>query len=137
MSERFIIANRIRTPDGTVLWSKHRHDYVSHKDKNGEEYATDGGDDYLRRIINHIEPYEDLTVYSDDSFEEIREVLYRSGYGKNMDEEFRSVKLSEMSDDWIKNVIEYEQSNRPDNKYLPLYIAEIKYRKEHNIKIDE
>ena len=26
---------------------------------------------------------------------------------------------------------------RPDNKYIPFYIAEIKYRKEHNIKTDE
>lgn len=33
--ERVIIQNAIRTPDGTFLVSKHRHDFVSYKDKNG------------------------------------------------------------------------------------------------------
>jgi len=48
MSERKIVLNRIKTPDGTILTSYHRHNYVSHID-NGELYAVDGGNDYLRR----------------------------------------------------------------------------------------
>ena len=31
---RKLIKNSIRTPDGTVLTSRHRHDFKSHKDKN-------------------------------------------------------------------------------------------------------
>lgn len=38
-----ILVNAIRTPDGTLLHSKHRHDCVIYKDKNGKEYGVDGG----------------------------------------------------------------------------------------------
>ena len=30
--ELFMIANRIQTPDGTILWSRYRHDYVAYDD---------------------------------------------------------------------------------------------------------
>ena len=38
-----ILRNIIRTPDGTLLESRTVHDYVSHKDLNGELYINDGG----------------------------------------------------------------------------------------------
>ena len=54
-----LLANRWQTPDGTILWSKHRHDYVEHWDKNGEYYAIDGGAStdsaYTRKSINEKE----------------------------------------------------------------------------------
>jgi hypothetical protein len=53
--------NIIMTPDGTVLESKHRNDFQSHSDKNGEFYFTDGGTDYFRRSVNKI-PYIDLNM---------------------------------------------------------------------------
>ena len=45
-----ITKNAIKTPDGTIIESKHRHDFVCHKDKNGNTYCVDGGLDYLKRI---------------------------------------------------------------------------------------
>ena len=47
-----ILSNRMRTPDGTILESKHRHDYVTHLDANGREYMLDGGLDYVRGSAN-------------------------------------------------------------------------------------
>ena len=38
-----ILSNRLKTPDGTILESLHRHDYVTHTDANGKEYMLDGG----------------------------------------------------------------------------------------------
>lgn len=70
-----IIANQILTPDGTILRSHHRHDYVSYIDKNGEEYMVDGGMDYLRRSVNTKHPAKDITVYSSDPHSVIREAF--------------------------------------------------------------
>jgi len=38
-----LIANALRTPDGTVLESKSRHDYKEYIDANGKTYMIDGG----------------------------------------------------------------------------------------------
>ena len=59
--EPVLILSRIQTPDGTVLTSYHRHDYVTHTDANGEEYCLDGGNDYQRYNITK-EPFKDLSV---------------------------------------------------------------------------
>ena len=78
-----ILYNAIQTPDGTILHSKHRWDYVSHLDTvSGELYATDGGNDYTRRSVN-AERYIDLTVTTDDPFEAQREVFTWKSYGIN------------------------------------------------------
>lgn len=126
-----IILNRIKTPDGTVLTSHHRHDYKQHRDENGELYVTDGGTAYLRRSMNN-EPYEDLTVYSDDPFELIRESLYWGTYGKDGDQPLKWVLLKDMSNDHIQAII--------DDGYVDVieYMTkELEYREEHNIHITD
>lgn len=101
-----LVKNAIRTPDGTVIQSRHRHDFVTHKDKNGETYMVDGGLDYTRRYVNK-EPYEDLSVSFDAPFEEVREAFEWGTRGKNGDQPMRHVKLSEMSDLHVAAVIDY------------------------------
>jgi hypothetical protein len=44
--------NSIKCPDGVILTSRHRHDFKSHKDKNGDTYINDGGIDYIKKKIN-------------------------------------------------------------------------------------
>lgn len=137
--DRQIVLNQIQTPDGTILRSMHRHDYVTYTDKNGLEYMVDGGQDYLRRNAQHPDaPYKELTVYSNEPFEVIRENLHRGGRGKNGDEPLKYVPLNEMSDSWVKAAITYNEELGMDKHYsTEMYRKELEYRKENNISITE
>lgn len=136
MDNRKIILNRIRTPDGTVLTSHHRHDYVSHTDANGEEYITDGGTDYLHRSVNVI-PAEDLTVYEDAPYETIRENFYRGGRGKDGKQPLTWTALKDMNDEWLEAAFIYNLERNMGESYASMmYVAEQDYRKLNNIKID-
>ncbi len=80
--DRKVVVSRMRTPDGTILVSKHVHDFVTHKDtKTGEVYILDGGKDYRRESMNSI-PGENVSIYSDDPFEVIRENLCRGTFDR-------------------------------------------------------
>ena len=111
MGHRNIVYSSLRTPDGTILTSTHVHDYVKHLDKNGKEYMLDGGTDYQK----------------------IREVVGRSGFGKNGDEEFRSSLLKDMNDEWVEASIPFVGK---DSKWARIYQRELDYRKENNIQIN-
>jgi hypothetical protein len=69
----------MRTPDGTILESKHRHDYVTHLDANGKEYMLDGGLDYVRSSANGDEEF--LTICNDDPHEVLRVLVKWGTYG--------------------------------------------------------
>ena len=102
---RKLIKNSIRTPDGTVLTSRHVHDFVSHKDTiTGELYFTDGGLSYLKRSINGI-PYGELSLYSDDPFEILRENITWGTYGKNGNEPLHYKSVSNMSTPHINAIL--------------------------------
>lgn len=126
--EKQLIYNAIKTPDGTILVSYHRHDYKTHLDTNGEEYMIDGGLDYIRTSVNK-EPAESLALYDDEPFEKIREVVCRGGRGKNMDEPLKYTPLKDINNEWLQAIIDYEEHYRPNNKYLPIYYKELNYRK--------
>lgn len=129
--EKQLIHSSIRTPDGTILVSRHRHDYVGHLDKNGETYILDGGLEYIKTSVN-IAPAEDLSLYDDEPHEIIREYLERGGRGKNSDEELKYVKLKDIDNSWLQAIIVYENEYRPQNKMLKYYLAEQKFRKKIN-----
>ncbi len=59
-----LIRNAIQTPDGTILESRHIHDYVCHTDKNGHYYAVDGGLSYLKRI--GLADYIELSEWTEE-----------------------------------------------------------------------
>ena len=106
MSEPRIVSNRIRTPDGTILESMHRHDYVTYTDANGLEYMVDGGLDYLRRNLHDDAPYEELSVYADDPHELIREVFKWGTRGKDGNQPLKYVPLKDLTSDHIEAILE-------------------------------
>lgn len=95
--------------------------------------AVDGGTDYIRRIGDK---YTEMSLYSNNKFSILREHITRGGRGINGDEPLKYVKLSEINDNWLINLIDYETRLRPYNIYLPLYKIELEYRKINKIKID-
>lgn len=79
--------------------------------------------------------YEELSIYSTDSYEVIRRFLCRGGRGKDSTEPITWTPLFKINDDWLKALIEYEEKRNPTNIYLKYYKKEKKYRKKHNISI--
>ena len=122
---RKLVRNAIQTPDGTILESRHGHDFVSHIDLNGEFYFVDGGLDYLRGSLNK-EPAKDLTLYSDDDFSKLREGVSWGTLGKNgeykqvkyilvcdMEKEHIEIILKEFKVvEWLKEIFEKELEHR-------------------------
>lgn len=138
MENKRIILNQIRTPDGTILKSMHRHDYVTYTDQNGLEYMVDGGSDYLRRNIHVDAPHIELTVYEDSPFEVIRESYCRGGRGKDGTEPLTWVPMNQMNDNWLAACIVYnEERGMGDSFANKMYRKEQDYRKEHGITIPE
>ena len=125
--EKRLIHNAIRTPDGTILVSYHRHDYKSYVDANNEIYVIDGGLEYVRTSVNSV-PAESLAIYDDAPFEVIREYLHRGGRGEDVKQELKYVALKDINDDWLENLIKYEEERRPNNIYLKFYKQEKEWR---------
>ena len=114
------------TPDGTLLQSRHRHDFVQYTDANGLVYMVDGGLDYIRRSINDSAPHVDKCVYDDVPHEEQREVATWGTYGKNGDEPLSYVTVANMSTEHIKAVIETQDNVL--EQLLTVLKAELWYR---------
>ena len=119
MKERQLIYSAWKTPDGTILHSRHRHDYQEHFDEISKEwYILDGGNEYIRCSVNQV-PAEDLTLYSDDPHEKIREVFIWKSYGKNFSQpEGVYTLLKDLSDEHLIAICETQT-------HLPGYILEM------------
>ena len=124
-----LIQNKWQTPDGTILISKHRHDYVEYTDKNGEYYMVDGGNHYIRKSVNK-KKMKDLCIYSDGSFEKDRFLLWGINYDKNMKRlpETQFVPIKDLNTDHIWAIL----ITLPDmnKKYRKVMEEEIIYREE-------
>jgi hypothetical protein len=130
-----ILANSIKTPDGTILFSRHRHDFVMHQDSvTGEEYGIDGGGEYLRRI-GDVSKCEDLSITDKTPFEEVRKRFHWGSYGKNGDEPLQRRRLLELSDTHIQAIIENVFKNNNASISKTWLEQELSYRKEKNITI--
>lgn len=123
--ETMILVNAIQTPDGTVIESRHRHDYVTHIDSiDGKEYMVDGGLDYLRRSV--IGSGKDLSVYSDDPHYKIRDRFTWGTYGINGDQLKKLVKLKDLDADHIDAILETQ--TQIEDHIRKIFVDELRYR---------
>jgi len=135
-----IVYNAIRTPDGTILESCHRHQYIQYTDKKTKKlYAVDGGLDYLKRIGS--DDYQELSISVKAPFEKIRECAFRV-------RDWQVVRIKDMSSNWLESAITYEldlreATKKGENKcYSPLWhllllMEEKLYRAKHEIYVEE
>jgi len=98
-----LIVNALRTPDGTVLESKSRHDYKTYTDANGKQYMVDGGLDYVRRSVHSDQI--DMCMYDDEPHEIQAKILTWGSYGINGDQPIRWIPIAEMDTAHIQAVL--------------------------------
>ena len=129
-----ILSNRMRTPDGTILESLHRHHYVTHLDANGKEYMLDGGLDYVRSSANGDEEF--LTVEYDDPHEVIRLLVKWGTYGKNGDEPLKYVAIADLDPYHLRAILDTQQKTMRPALYRVM-LDELGYRNAlKNLPID-
>jgi len=122
-----IVANRIKTPDGTILQSYHRHDYKTYTDKNGKEYMVDGGLDYLRRNVHDDAPYIELSLMMDNPFVENREAFHWGTYGKDGKQPLTRVPLADMT---TEHIFAIQDNCKLEPWVKELFDKELRYRDE-------
>lgn len=136
--ERRLLCNRWRTPDGTILESKHVHDYVAHIDRNRDYYFVDGGLEYVRKSVND-EPMKDLCVYTDSDYGEIRKHYKRGTFDKEGARIW--VPMENMSDSHLLACIIYNMDRREDPEAIDiasyLYAKELVYRFKNGFTVSE
>ena len=127
-----ILVNAIRCPDGTILRSKHRHDFQQHTQEDGRYYAVDGGNDYCR-IVASDNYYDWIGVYSGDPHEDIRKCFtWTSYYDADMNPiEPVEKTLESLTDSHIANIIKWIDNNRSiyPEYILKVFLDEQSYRK--------
>ena len=97
-----ILVSKMLCPDGKVLHSKYRHDYVDHTDANRFYYFLDGGNSYIRHSGNA----ELLTIYENDPHSKIRDHFCWGSRGKLGDEPLHYIILKDMEDGHINAILE-------------------------------
>jgi hypothetical protein len=121
-----LVYNAIRTPDGTVLESTHRHDYKAYLDKNGKEYMVDGGLEYIRRNIHNSAPYEELSVCLEDGQDKVRDVVKWGTYGIDGNQPLTYILLKDMNTEHIRACLENVPRMQP--AYKEAFKEELKLR---------
>jgi hypothetical protein len=125
-----IVCNKICTPDGTIIESKHVHDFVAHKDANGYTYYVDGGKEYLKRGYTPGAPTaQELSVYSNDPHEIVRESLQWGTRGVDGKQPLSWVSLKDMTVEHIKACLDTQ--TQMSEQYRGCMENELKFRK-HN-----
>ena len=129
------LTNSIRTPDGTILKSRHRHDYVVYIDTiTNEEYMIDGGLDYMRTNVNKV-PAENLSIDTDSPFSLKRRLVEWGGRGKDNKQPLTFKSISEMSNEHILAVIENVKNT--NKNIIDVMKEEIIFRIKNGITVED
>lgn len=121
-----LVHNALQTPDGTIIESRHRHDYKLYTDANGKTYMIDGGLDYVRCSVHGDE--NNMCVWDDDPYDKIREAVDWGTYGINGDQPLSYVKLCDMDTAHIQACLDTIRTIYPQIRKV--FETEIEYRKE-------
>lgn len=136
-NEKRLVASRIQTPDGTILWSRFGHDFVTYQDANGVEYMLDGGNDYQRSYDERKYPEElkskNISIYDDAPWEVQRDFRLRGTFDKEGNRIW--VPMSRLSNNHLDNIIkdDAEYYDRTDT----IWTREMNYRKKNHIVVEE
>jgi hypothetical protein len=123
-SETRLLLNRIKTPDGTILTSYNRHDYLTHKDTITKEVLmVDGGNDYIRR---HVGTYEELSVYDDGSHITRRSALHWGTRGRDGKQPLVYKPIKDLDSDHIEAILKTQ--TQLSEFYKEVFKEELKYR---------
>jgi hypothetical protein len=118
------LLNRIKTPDGTILTSYNRHDYLTHKDTITKEVLmVDGGNDYIRR---HVGTYEELSVYDDGSHITRRSALHWGTRGRDGKQPLVYKPIKDLDSDHIEAILKTQ--TQLSEFYKEVFKEELKYR---------
>ena len=123
-----ILSSRMRTPDGTILESIHRHDYVTHTDANGKTYMLDGGCAYVRCSAHGDE--ELLTIYTDYPHEVIRLHAKWGTYGKQGNQPLKYVAIADMETEHLQACLDTQKETMNPAMYKVMQ-DELEYRNEN------
>jgi len=105
-----------------VIQSRHNHDFIKCK---CDECGVDGGLSYLRRLGSN---YIELSLYSIDRHEDIREVMtWGQNYDKdkNLLSKTNWILIKNLNQDHLLALIEYTKSNIELNE---IFRNELEYR---------
>ena len=121
--------------DGTIIESRHQHDYKSYVDTiDGNTYFVDGGLSYSRGNYS-AEGAVDLRIYDLDDHSLIREYFTWGSYGKCGSKPLEYILLKNISDEHI-NAILKTQTHIPTYVFN-MFIDELDYREENDIAVED
>jgi len=124
VTEPKLIANIWRTPSGTILQSKHKHDFVQDEHGNFLDGGTEG---YIRMGGADLVHWDNLCVYSNDLHEDKRKAFYWGSKGKDGKQPTEWLLLKDMETSHLEAIIE-TQKHIPEH-IKDMFIDEIEFRK--------
>lgn len=124
-----LLYNAIKCPDGTLLVSRHQHDFKMHVQEDGREYFVDGGLAY-QRIGHSDNEYTNLCVYSYDPHEKIREYFeWIRHFDKDMNKlpQPEIIKLKDITDEHLMALVGWTNDGYPKEIHK-VFVDEVEYR---------